>query len=320
MTALSIAIPCFNEMESLPELHRRVIAACRVSVGNSYEIVIVNDGSTDQTWEVIRRLATEDRHVLGVNLSRNHGHQLALTAALSYCQGDRILILDADLQDPPELLPEMLSLMDKGADIVCGQRRTRAGESLLKRTTAALFYRVLQRLSDVPIPRDTGDFQLLSRRVVDVLQRMPERQRFVRGMIAWTGFSRAAILYDRAPRFAGHTNYPFRRMVRLALDAITSFSIRPLRVGMYLGMLLCLLAVGLMVFTLTSWMFFIPFPGWTSLMVVILLIGGVQTFMMGLIGEYVSRLYMEAKNRPLFVVSEVVNETVRRERGKQQGA
>lgn len=316
MTILSVAIPCYNEAESLRELHRRVAAACRSSVGDGYEIVIVNDGSTDATWEVIRSLAFEERRLVGVNLSRNHGHQLALTAALSYCRGERILILDADLQDPPELLPEMLRLMDDGADIVYGQRRSRSGESLLKRTTAALFYRVLERLSDVPIPKDTGDFRLISRRVLDVLQRMPERQRFIRGMIAWTGFSQVPILYDRAPRFAGQTKYPFRRMLTLALDAITSFSIRPLRVGLYLGMFLCLLAVVLIVLTLIWWIVFTPFPGWTSLMIVFLLIGGVQTILLGLIGEYVSRLYLEAKNRPLFVVSELLNV----EAGKQQGA
>ncbi|HEV8042955.1 MAG TPA: glycosyltransferase family 2 protein [Bryobacteraceae bacterium] len=316
MTALSVAIPCYNEKENLPELHRRVTAACRASVGESYQIVLVNDGSTDSTWETIRNLAADDHHILGANLSRNHGHQLALTAALSYCQGERVLILDADLQDPPELLPEMLRLMDSGAEIVYGQRRSRAGESLLKRTTAALFYRVLEKLSDVAIPRDTGDFQLISRRVLDVLRSMSERQRFIRGMIAWTGFSHVRMPYDRAPRFAGHTHYPFRRMVTLALDAVTSFSIRPLRVGLYLGAFLCALAVILIVLTLFWWIVFKPFPGWTSLMIVFLLIGGVQTILLGLIGEYLSRLYLEAKNRPLFVVSELINV----EAGKQRGA
>jgi len=312
---LSVAIPCYNETENLPELHRRVTAACRASVGDSYQIVLVNDGSTDRTWETIRDLAAEDRHILGANLSRNHGHQLALTAALSYCQGERTLILDADLQDPPELLPEMLRLMESGADIVYGQRRSRAGESRLKRITAALFYRVLEKLSDVTIPRDTGDFQLISRRVLDVLQSMPERQRFIRGMIAWTGFSNVRMPYDRAPRFAGHTHYPSHRMIKLALDAITSFSIRPLRVGLYLGALLCLLAVVLIVLTLVWWVVFTPFPGWTSLMIVFLLIGGVQTILLGLIGEYLSRLYLEAKNRPLFVVSELTNVETSQQRG-----
>jgi polyisoprenyl-phosphate glycosyltransferase len=307
MTALSVAIPCFNEAEGLPELHRRVTAACRGGVSGDYEIVLVNDGSTDTTWEVIRSLAAQDSQVVGINLSRNHGHQLALSAALSYCRGARILILDADLQDPPELLPEMMRSMDQGADVVYGQRRSRTGETRTKRFTAALFYRLLDKLTDVPIPKDTGDFRLMSRRVLDVLQNMPERQRFTRGMIAWIGFSQVPLLYDRAPRFAGQTNYPIRRMITFAFDAITSFSVRPLRVGLYLGSFMCGLALLLVVATLVWWIVFTPFPGWASLMIVFLLIGGVQTILLGLIGEYLSRLYLESKRRPLFIVSEVLN-------------
>lgn len=307
MTTLSVAIPCFNEAEGLPELHRRVTAACHGCASSDYEIVLVNDGSTDTTWEIIRALAAQDPHIVGVNLSRNHGHQLALSAALSYCRGARILILDADLQDPPEILPQMMQLMDQGADVVYGQRRSRAGETRAKKITAALFYRILDRLTDVPIPRDTGDFRLMSRRVLDVLQDMPERQRFTRGMIAWIGFPQVPILYDRAPRFAGHTNYPVRRMITFAFDAITSFSIRPLRVGLYLGALMCGTALVLIVLTLLWWFLFTPFPGWASLMVMFLLIGGVQTILLGLIGEYISRLYLESKRRPLFIVREVLN-------------
>jgi len=314
MTELSVAVPCYNESEGLPELYRRVSEVCRASAGESYEIILVNDGSIDDTWEAIRELASNDRRLVGINLSRNHGHQLALTAALAYCTGERILILDADLQDPPELLPRMMQLMDEGADVVYGQRKSRAGESILKRLSAAIFYRVLERLSDLPIPRDTGDFRLIHRRVLTVLQSMPERQRFLRGMIAWTGFRHVPVAYDRAPRFAGTTKYPFRRMMALALDAITSFSVRPLRVGLYLGMLLCLLAAILIVVTLVWWFVFTPFPGWTSLMIVFLIIGGIQTILLGLIGEYLSRLYLEAKGRPLFVISELINAEIGRER------
>jgi len=308
MIALSVAIPCFNEAEGLPELHRRVTAACRSVAGADYEIVLVNDGSTDATWEVIRGLAAQDSQLVGIHLSRNHGHQLALSAALSYCRGARILILDADLQDPPELLPEMMQSMDQGADVVYGQRRSRSGETFTKRFTAAVFYRLLDKLTDVPIPRDTGDFRLMSRRVLDVLQNMPERQRFTRGMIAWIGFEQLPLLYDRAPRFAGATKYPVRRMITFAFDAITSFSVRPLRVGLYLGGFLCALAFLLIVVTLIWWIVFTPFPGWASLMIVFLAIGGVQTILLGLIGEYLSRLYLESKRRPLFIVSEVLNE------------
>ena len=307
MPALSVAIPCYNEAEGLPELIRRVSGVCNACVAGNYEIILVNDGSRDNTWEVIRTYADRDPHIVGVNLSRNHGHQLALTAALSYCSGDRILVLDADLQDPPELLPDMMRLMDNGADVVYGQRRTRAGESRIKRFTAAIFYRLLQRLTDVPIPHDTGDFRLMSRRVLQVFHEMPEGQRFIRGMIAWIGFQQVPMLYDRAPRFAGNTKYPFKRMIAFAFDAITSFSIRPLRLGVYMGSFMCGLASLLILVTLIWWLVFAPFPGWASLMIVFLFIGGVQTILLGLIGEYISRLYLETKRRPLFVIQEVVN-------------
>jgi dolichol-phosphate mannosyltransferase len=306
VTALSVAIPCYDEALGLRELHQRTSAACRLST-NDYEIVLVNDGSNDDTWEIISGLAARDPRVVGVNLSRNHGHQLALTAALSFCRGDRVLILDADLQDPPELLPEMMKLMDEGADVVYGLRRSRAGETRLKRATASYFYWMLGKLTEVPIPRDTGDFRLVSRRVVDVLQGMPESHRFIRGMISWIGFRQVPIVYDRAARFAGRTKYPMRRMIAFALDAVTSFSVRPLRIGLYLGLMMCLAACVLIVLTLVWWMVFSPLPGWTSLMVIFLLIGGVQTLLLGMIGEYLSRLYLQSKNRPLYIVREVVS-------------
>lgn len=303
---LSVAVPCYNEAEGLPELYRRVAAACRQSAGEDYQLVLVDDGSTDDTWEVVRALAA-DPHIVAVSLSRNHGHQLALTAALSYCRGARILILDADLQDPPELLPDMMLLMDQGADVVYGRRRSRARESWIKRITAALFYRLLRKLTDVPVPMDTGDFRLLNRRVLDALQTMPERQRFLRGMMAWIGFRQVPILYDRSPRFAGRTKYSMRRMIAFALDAVTSFSIRPLRAGLYLGTFFCVAAIALTAAALIAALAFSPLPGWISLVAVFLLIGGVQIFLLGLIGEYLSRLYLEAKQRPLFIVREVLN-------------
>lgn len=307
MIALSVAVPCFDEAAVLPELHRRLSAVCQQVAGSSYELVLVNDGSTDQTWPLICELALQDPHVVGVNLSRNHGHQLALTAALSYCEGERILIIDADLQDPPELLPAMMKKIDEGADVVYGQRRSRAGEGAIKRFTAAAFYRLLERLTDVPIPPDTGDFRLVTRRILRVLQDMPEQHRFIRGMVSWIGFRQVPILYDREPRFAGRTGYPFRRMVSFAFDAITSFSVRPLRVALYLGSTMCAAAAFLIVLAIVWWFVFKPFAGWTSLMVVVLAIGGVQTFILGLIGEYVSRLYLQAKGRPLYVVSDVIS-------------
>jgi dolichol-phosphate mannosyltransferase len=301
---LSVVIPCFNEQEGLGELHRRVSETCK-QVGKPYEVILVNDGSRDATWRKMEELCHLDGHVIAVNLSRNHGHQLALTAGLTVCRGDRILIIDADLQDPPELLPRMLAVMDTGADVVYGQRRRRAGESRFKLATAMVFYRLLERLTDVAIPRDTGDFRLMSRRALDVLLSMPERHRFVRGMVSWIGFRQEPVLYDRDARFAGETNYPLRRMVRLAIDAITGFSIRPLRFGIELGLLTALLAIILLVFSVGSWFVGWNVHGWTSLVGAVCLLGSVQLVMLGIMGEYVGRLYEQSKQRPLFIIERI---------------
>jgi len=302
---LSVVVPCFNEEDVVGTLHARLSAACRDGVGDRYEIVLVDDGSTDQTWSFIRDLAQRDSHIVGLRLSRNHGHQLALTAGLSSCRGALILIIDADLQDPPELLPDMMRLVRQGADVVYGQRVSRAGESWHKRATASLFYRILRTLTDVPIPPDTGDFRLMTRRALDVLQSMPEQHRFIRGMVSWIGFHQVPIEYDRAERFAGATKYPFHRMLRLAIDAITGFSTRPLRLSLYLGGLLGLTSVVLLAYTLYSWLFLDVVHGWTSLMGVVLMMGCAQMLMLGIMGEYLGRLYMQSKHRPLFVIADV---------------
>jgi dolichol-phosphate mannosyltransferase len=282
------------------------VSAVAVAQDGTYEIVLVDDGSRDRTWELMQELAAANPHVVCMKLSRNHGHQLALTAGLSACRGKRVLILDADLQDPPELLPKMMELMDQGAEVVYGQRRQRAGESRRKLVTAALFYRLINRLTDVRIPRDTGDFRLISRRVLDVFLAMPERQRFVRGMIAWLGFRQVAVLYDRDARYAGETKYPFKKMVRLAIDAVTSFSTRPLTLASLLGVAFGLSSFLLLAYTLISWAFLGPVPGWTSQMVVITLLGGIQLIVLGIQGEYLGRLFEQAKGRPLFLIEEVV--------------
>lgn len=302
---LSVVVPCYNEEENIPELYRRLQAACRSGVGESFELIFVNDGSQDNTWSSLCQLAETDRHVVGVNLSRNHGHQLALTAGLSFCRGERILIIDADLQDPPELLEKMMSLMDEGAEVVYGQRISRKGDSWFKRGTAALFYRLLRRMADVAIPPDTGDFRLISRRALNVLHAMPEQYRFIRGMISWIGFRQVPLLYERAPRFAGKTKYPLKRMVRFAMDAVTGFSIQPLRLSIYLSLLTAGLGLILLAYAFISFLFLRAVQGWTSLITVVLLLGSVQMFMLGIMGEYVGRLYMEAKRRPLFVISDV---------------
>ena len=303
---VSAVAPCFNEAEGLGEFHRRASAACREAAGDSYEIVLVNDGSRDATWNVISDLSQRDPHVVGVNLSRNHGHQIALTAGLSQAKGERVFILDADLQDPPELLSAMMTAMEAGADVVYGRRRSRKGESWFKLATASAFYRCLHALTDVDIPLDTGDFRLMNRRSVKALMRMPEQHRFIRGMVTWLGFRQVAIEYDRDVRLAGETHYPLHRMVRLAFDAITGFSIQPLRAASLFGVTVGVAGLAMLVRSLYVWFTHETVPGWTSLITVVLLLGSVQLLFLGVLGEYVGRLFMESKRRPLFIISDVI--------------
>ena len=304
--ALSVVAPCFNEEECVEELLRRVMAACELVAPGDYEIVLVDDGSRDATWARMEALSARHESLVAGRLSRNHGHQLALTAGLSVCRGERVLIIDADLQDPPELLPDMMRLMDEGADVVYGQREARLGESAFKRATAGAFYRLLERLAEVPIPRDTGDFRLISRRALTVLLAMPEQHRFVRGMVSWIGFRQVPLRYVRDSRLTGQTKYPFRRMMLFAIDAITSFSMRPLRLAAYAGALCAIASVLLFGFTVFAWREDRTVRGWASLMSVVLVLGAVQLTVLGVIGEYLGRLFLEAKRRPLFVVEQVL--------------
>src|SRR5689334_23111544 len=306
MTALSIVVPCFNEEACVAELHQRLGAAARQAVGEDYELVLVNDGSRDSSWAAMQRLAAGDSHVLAVNLSRNHGHQLALTAGLDLCAGETILIIDADLQDPPELLPAMLETMrEANADVVYGVRRSRAGETAFKRATAHGFYRLLSRATEVDIPLDAGDFRLMSRRALDALLAMPEQARFIRGMVAWIGFRQVPFAYDRAQRFAGETKYPLSKMMRFALDALTGFSSAPLKLASHAGLWLSLGSVLLILYIASAWATGESIQGWTSLMLVVVVLGAVQMFVLALMGEYIGRLYNEAKRRPLYIVQDI---------------
>ena len=305
---LSVVTPCYNEEGGIAEFHRRMSSACIATVGESYEIVLVNDGSSNSTWSTILALCTEDPRVRGVNLSRNHGHQLALSAGLSVCTGGRILIIDADLQDPPELLAAMMAKIDDGCDVVYGRRTERLGESWIKRATAKLFYRFLRALSDTEIPLDTGDFRLISRRTLDILLAMPEHHRFIRGMISWIGLRQEPLPYQREPRFSGHTKYSWPKMLRFGVDAITGFSTRPLRVASYLGVLTCVFSLLVFVYVFSGWLRGTVIPGWTSLMAIMLLMGSAQLMVMGILGEYLGRLYMEAKRRPMFVIERIVRQ------------
>jgi dolichol-phosphate mannosyltransferase len=304
--ALSIVIPCYNEEACLEALHARVSAAARAAVGECHEIVLVNDGSRDGSWPVMQRIAAADPCVVAINLSRNHGHQLALTAGLDLCAGEQILILDADLQDPPELLADMRETMVReSADVVYAVRRKREGESLFKKLTAAIFYRVLDRVTDTPIPLDTGDFRLMSRRALDAFLSLPEQARFIRGMVAWVGFRQVPFLYDRAERHAGETKYPLAKMMRFAFDAMTGFSTAPLRLASHMGLVLTGASVLLMAYIAIGWAMGNAVQGWTSTMLVVVFLGAVQMFVLGMIGEYLGRLYVESKRRPLYLVADV---------------
>ncbi|MDQ2877655.1 MAG: glycosyltransferase family 2 protein [Pseudomonadota bacterium] len=304
--ALSIVVPCYNEADCLETLHARVSGAARTAVGDDYEILFINDGSKDDSWAAMQRLAAADPHLIAINLSRNHGHQLALTAGLDLCNGAQILIIDADLQDPPELLAEMRATMaETGADVVYAVRRKRAGETVFKRLSAALFYRMLDRLTDTPIPLDTGDFRLMSRRALDAFLSLPEQARFIRGMVAWIGFKQVPFAYDRAERHAGETNYPFSKMLRLAFDAVTGFSTTPLRWASHASVILAGFSLLLLVYI--AWGYFegSPVQGWTSTMLVVVVLSAAQMFVLGMIGEYLGRLYVESKKRPLYLVADV---------------
>ena len=303
--ALSIVAPCYNEQGCLPAFHRQATEAACAAVGDDYEIILVNDGSRDATLAVMRALAATDPHVIAINLSRNFGHQKALSAGLHFARGDRVLAIDADLQDPPALLGEMMARMDDGADVVYGQRRARAGETAFKKSTAALFYRMLRRLTEIDIPADTGDFRLMNRRTVDIFKSMPEQFRFIRGLVAWIGLRQTPVLYDRDPRYAGETSYPLRKMIAFAIDAITGFSVVPLRFVSWAGLVASAASVLMFAYTIIQWVRGATVAGWTSLAALILIIGGLQLLFLGVLGEYVGRIYMEGKRRPLFVVSDI---------------
>jgi len=300
---VSVIVPCFNEEALIVESHRRLKAVLD-DIASDHEIIFIDDGSRDGTLDLLRKIQASDPAVRVIALSRNFGHQLAVTAGLDCADGNAVVIIDADLQDPPEVIAEMLASWREGNDVVYGLRTGRDGESFFKLFTAKYFYRFLQAISDVPIPKDTGDFRLMDRRVVEAVKAMPERDRFLRGMVAWTGFQQVALPYHRAPRAAGSTKYSLFRMLRFATDGILSFSAAPLRLAIWLGLATVGLAVmgifyavGMRLFTET-WV-----TGWTLGFVAMLFIGGVQLVVLGIIGEYVGRIYGEAKGRPLYLIA-----------------
>lgn len=302
---LSVIAPCYNEAEGLPEFYRRVRAVCE-SIGKTYQIVLVNDGSADATWAVMSAMVEQYPEIVAVNLARNFGQEKALAAGLAASTGDLVLIVDADLQDPPELLPRMLDLMEEGADVVYGQRRSRAGDSLFKRVSAAMFYRLMEKVSEIPIPRDTGFFRLLRRRVVNVLLQMPEHSRYLRGMVSWVGFRQVPLVFDRDPRLVGESHWPLRRMVALAFDALTGFSTRPLRWagGFAMGTLMMTLT------TMACWLGAWAASGQPNLPLALAwIVGGLATCQLAvlfILGEYLGRISEQVRGRPLFIVESVV--------------
>jgi glycosyltransferase involved in cell wall biosynthesis len=302
---LSVVMPCMNEEEVLSETNQRLVTVLEQASLN-FEIVYVDDGSTDSTPELLRNLQSHDARIRVIRLSRNFGHQVAITAGLEHASGDAIVIIDADLQDPPEVILDFLAKWRDGYDVVYGVRTERNGETPFKLWTAKIFYRFINRLSDTRIPLDTGDFRLMDRQVVDALLSMPERDRYVRGMVSWLGFSQTAAPYCRAPRVAGITKFSLFKMVRFALDGIFSFSILPLRLATWSGVAASTLAVFGIIAVLLERILGVEgmVKGWSSTIIAELFIGGVQLICMGLIGEYVGRIYGESKRRPLYIVRE----------------
>jgi dolichol-phosphate mannosyltransferase len=301
---LSVIIPCFNEEPVIRATHERLTTVLR-EMREDYELIYVNDGSRDATQEILTELQLFDPHVRGLLLSRNFGHQIAVTAGLEEAAGDAVVIIDADLQDPPELIPKMIELWRDGNEVVYGVRIEREGESKFKLWTAKVFYRLINRLSETKMPLDAGDFRLIDRKVVEVMNAMPERARFLRGMVSWAGFRQIALPYDRGARQAGESKYPLRKMIHFASDGIISFSLVPLKLAIWTGFLAIWIAVaGIIVAIVDRLMDKNLIRGWASLFVAVLFMGGVQLISLGILGEYLGRIYTEVKRRPLFVVQE----------------
>jgi dolichol-phosphate mannosyltransferase len=304
---LSVVVPLYNEEEVIGESYRRLKEVLD-GTGESYELIFVNDGSRDQTWPMAIALAEADPLLKLIGFSRNFGHQTAITAGMDASQGGAVVVIDADLQDPPEIIPQMLQKWREGFHVVYGRRTKRHGESVFKKVTAKMFYRVLNSLTDIPLPNDAGDFRLIDRAVCDALKTLPERNRYVRGLVSWVGFKQTAVEYVRAERFAGTTKYPLRRMLRLAGDALTSFSYKPLKLSIFIGGLVSFLSFAYGLVIIYQRLFTdILGQGWASLACLTLFFNGLILIMMGVIGQYIGRIYDETKARPLYIVAEKIN-------------
>lgn len=305
MKSVTLLIPAYNEQEVLPHLYDRLNKLAGENPAYSWEFLFVNDGSRDKTLELLQRYAAKDPRISYVNLSRNFGKEIAMIAGIDHVKSDCMVIIDADLQDPPELIPEMLAWWEKGYDDVYAKRRSRAGESIVKRKTSEWFYKILQKSTNIPIQKDTGDFRLLDHRCVEALQQFRESGRYTKGMFSWIGYKKKELLYDRDPRAAGTTSWSYRKLINLAIDGITSFTTAPLRLASIFGMMVSLAAFLYILYLLIRPFFGVPTgDGYSSIMATVLFLGGVQLLSLGVIGEYIGRIFNETKQRPLYFVEE----------------
>ncbi|MCI9247439.1 MAG: glycosyltransferase family 2 protein [Clostridia bacterium] len=309
MKKVSLVIPMYYEEEVAKECYNRVTKVLSSLQDYTYEIVFINDGSKDKTLEILEEITKQDTNVKVISFARNFGHQCAVTAGLQEVTGDAIVIIDADLQDPPELIPDMLKLWENGNEVIYGKRKTRDGESKFKLLTAKMFYQTLNALSDVDIPKDTGDFRLVDKKVVDVINSLPEHNKFLRGLFSWVGFKQTAFEYERKERFAGKTKYPLKKMLKLASDGIISFSTKPLKIVGGLGILSMVVSVLILIYAIVSFIFHLHnlTAGWTSLMVTMTFLSGIILISLWMIGEYIARIYDEVKQRPQYIIDKKIN-------------
>lgn len=310
MKKISVVIPMYYEEEVADICYKRVVNNLKkLSDKYSYEIIFINDGSKDSTLEILKKIASNDDNVKIISFSRNFGHQAAVTAGIRNVTGDAIIIMDADLQDPPELFEGMIEKWEDGYEVVYGKRKTREGESIFKLLTARMFYNTLNKLSEIEIPKDTGDFRLVDRKVIDVIATLPEHNKFLRGLFSWVGFNQYAYEYNRVNRFAGKTKYPFKKMFKLAADGILSFSAKPLKIVGAIGFFSVIVSIIILIYSIVSYMFKLNSltPGWTSIMCTMTFIGGIILISLWMIGEYIARIYEESLGRPEYIIDELIN-------------
>ena len=310
MKKISVVIPMYCEEEVVDICYKRVVNNLKkLSDKYSYEIIFINDGSKDSTLEILKKIASNDDNVKIISFSRNFGHQAAVTAGIRNATGDAIIIMDADLQDPPELFEGMIEKWEDGYEVVYGKRKTREGESIFKLLTARMFYNTLNKLSEIEIPKDTGDFRLVDRKVIDVIAALPEHNKFLRGLFSWVGFNQYAYEYNRVNRVAGKTKYPFKKMFKLATDGILSFSVKPLKIVGAIGIFSVIVSIIILIYSIVSYMFKLNSltPGWTSIMCTMTFIGGIILISLWMIGEYIARIYEESLGRPEYIIDELIN-------------